>query len=224
MTERPPVFAVTGYKDSGKTTFTSRIIKELSEKDYTVASVKHTSGEYSIDDQGTDTWKHAESGSETVVFSTASETAFIFKEAMDIHEIVEMIKRHTDPDIVIVEGFKSEDLPGIEASEGMEIEPVIHDLIQKIEIYRIYKRLPGIDCGRCGHRDCYTMAEAKYSGEDVVCLVAKDGVSLQIDGKDIHLSNFPAQMLEGGIRGMISSLKGVKEGDKIVIKIFKEGR
>ncbi|MCB1474046.1 MAG: molybdopterin-guanine dinucleotide biosynthesis protein MobB, partial [Rhodobiaceae bacterium] len=54
MPAPPPVFGVTGWKNSGKTTLTERLIGELTARGYRVASLKHAHHTLDIDTPGTD--------------------------------------------------------------------------------------------------------------------------------------------------------------------------
>ncbi len=219
-----PVFAVTGKKDSGKTTMVTSIIEELTKNGYYTASVKHTRGEYGIDKEGTDTWKHGKAGAAIVVFSTPMETTISIKAKKSLNEILKILSQF-DLDVVIVEGMKEEDIPGIDPSKADEIDmnEVVQNLCRRIDIYRIERELPGLDCGRCGYTNCDAMAEARYRGEEVECSV-ESNVVLEIQGERIPLSSFPAKMLKGGIEGMLRSLKGVESLDDVIIKLNQEER
>jgi hypothetical protein len=46
-------------------------------------------------------------------------------------------------------------------------------------------------------------------------------VSLEVDGEEIPLGKFAKEFVAGTVWGMVSSLKGVEDGDKIVLKLEK---
>ncbi|MFX1576665.1 MAG: molybdopterin-guanine dinucleotide biosynthesis protein B, partial [Promethearchaeota archaeon] len=55
----PPTISVFGYKDSGKTTVTTKIISHLVEQKLHVLSAKHVGDpEFSLDSPGTDSYRH----------------------------------------------------------------------------------------------------------------------------------------------------------------------
>ncbi|MDO4556353.1 MAG: molybdopterin-guanine dinucleotide biosynthesis protein B, partial [Lachnospiraceae bacterium] len=54
----PFVFAVSGYKNSGKTTLLTHLIEELTERGYKVAVIKHDGHDFESDVPGTDSWRH----------------------------------------------------------------------------------------------------------------------------------------------------------------------
>ena len=57
------VIAVVGTKGSGKTTTIEYLISRLSDEGYKVGSIKHVHHpDFSIDTDGTDTWRHTRAG------------------------------------------------------------------------------------------------------------------------------------------------------------------
>lgn len=225
-----PVFAVSGEKKTGKTTLVTEVIERLDSADYKVASIKHTTGEYSIDKEDTDTWKHAQSGSEMVVFSTAVETSFIYTGEMGLEQIIEQISSFGYYDIVIIEGFKNEDVPNITLEKDIgeaggisddQIEDMIDSLEREVKIYKIYNKLPMLDCGDCGYEGCREFAEAVFEGDekldDCVVIGSKNKIRIEINGEDIPLGPFPSNIIKNGIEGMLSSLKGVDDIEEVDI-------
>jgi len=233
MRGKIPKFGVVGESESGKTDLICSLIKKLKERDYRVASVKHTRGDFRIDSKGKDTWRHSKAGSKLVVFSTPNETDFLLKKDLDLDDLVSQIGCFGDYDILLVEGMKEEKLPKIDVDgkdrEGtfIQYKDNLEDIVDSIEEWmHIYERLPGLDCGDCGFENCDDMTEAIYEGmkklED--CQVRKN-VKLNVDGEKVQLGNFPAEMLEKTIRGMLSSLKGIDGEEKdIEINISKGER
>ena len=61
------IISIVGLKNTGKTSLTSKIIKELTNRDFKVASIKHSHHQMEMDHEGTDTYKQMESGSDFVV-------------------------------------------------------------------------------------------------------------------------------------------------------------
>jgi molybdopterin-guanine dinucleotide biosynthesis protein B len=54
--EGPEVIAVTGFKDSGKTTAVEMLGRELVRRGYRVATVKHCHHGFDLDRPGKDSW------------------------------------------------------------------------------------------------------------------------------------------------------------------------
>lgn len=66
----PFVFAISGYKNSGKTTLITRLIPELTGRGYKVAVIKHDGHDFKSDVPGTDSYRHQKAGAYgTAVFS-----------------------------------------------------------------------------------------------------------------------------------------------------------
>lgn len=228
------ILGIYGRSNSGKTTLITKLIKELKEKGYRVGCVKniHTP-EFTIDTKEKDTWKHTQSGSEIVVAHSDDETAFLVNKNMDPKKTLGIIDSIIDLDIVIVEGYWEDDSPKIALGDiedkGNTVlwyknnyDEVLRYAVEGIEIEAVKKKLPNLDCGKCGLETCIELAESIYRGKNSLedCYYFSDmNVSLKIDGNDIPLGKFAKEFVAGTIWGMVSSLKGVEEGKNITINI-----
>ena len=65
------VFGVVGWKNSGKTTLTERLIKEFSMRGLKVSMVKHTHHNVDVDRSGTDSYRHRAAGAQEVMLAGA---------------------------------------------------------------------------------------------------------------------------------------------------------
>lgn len=117
MTQR--VFGVTGWKNSGKTTLLTRLVSEFTCRGFKVSTVKHAHHAFDIDTPGTDSFRHREAGAEEVVIVSANRWA-LMHELRDAAEptMEEAITRLSPCDLVLVEGYKREAHPKIEARRG----------------------------------------------------------------------------------------------------------
>ena len=109
------VFGITGWKNSGKTTLTTRLISELVGRGYRVHAIKHAHHAFDVDREGTDSFRHRSAGAtETAIVSGARWA--LMHELRDDEEptMREVIARLSPSDIVIVEGYKRENYPKIE--------------------------------------------------------------------------------------------------------------
>lgn len=57
VVKQPFVFAISGYKNSGKTTLICRLIPELKRRGYRVAVIKHDGHDFVGDVPGTDSFR-----------------------------------------------------------------------------------------------------------------------------------------------------------------------
>lgn len=231
---KPPVVAIYGASNSGKTELVANLVNDFVEEGLEICTVKHSPGEFSLDEEGKDTWRHRQAGSRLTVLSTDIETAFLVPEEMKLEEIGEIVDGFGDYDLVIAEGYKDVEVPKIAVGE---IDPrcctlrvydgnlaAVKDEIRKLlEIKEIEAELPGLDCGRCGYDSCNGLSRAIYEGEKELsdCEVRdQQTVNLEVNGEKVPLENFPASFVEGGLKGMLRALKGVdKEIDRISLEI-----
>jgi molybdopterin-guanine dinucleotide biosynthesis protein B len=119
----PPVFGITGWKNSGKTTLTARLIAEFTARGFKVAAVKHAHHGFDVDQPGRDSHKFREAGAREVAIGSAKRVA-IMRELReeDEPELDEIVARLDSPDLVLVEGYKKSGHPKIEARRRDSIQ------------------------------------------------------------------------------------------------------
>lgn len=105
-----PAIAFAAYSDTGKTTLIEKVVRCLKHRNVRLAVVKHDVHGFNIDHEGKDTWRFAQAGSDVTVIGSPAKTAFIEQRERSIHEIIERID---GVDLILVEGYKNEDLPMI---------------------------------------------------------------------------------------------------------------
>lgn len=110
--KKPKVFAVSGIKNSGKTTLVEKLVTRLTALNYKVGVIKHDGHEFVADHEGTDSYRHKAAGAKSVIVYSNSKMMLIkdHKEP----DILDMLQYQQDMDIVIVEGMKYSSLPKIE--------------------------------------------------------------------------------------------------------------
>ena len=114
MTQR--VFGVTGWKNSGKTTLTEKLVRVLVSRGWTVSTVKHAHHAFDIDKPGTDSFRHREAGAMEVAIVGGSRWA-VMHELRGAEEpaLDEVLARLAPCDLVLIEGYKREGHPKVEA-------------------------------------------------------------------------------------------------------------
>ena len=104
------IFAISGYKNSGKTTLIENLIPILTGYGYKVATIKHDAHDFEPDVPGTDTYRHRKAGAlGTAIFS--GHRWRIERDAKEKISVKELIKAFPDADIVLLEGFKNSEYP-----------------------------------------------------------------------------------------------------------------
>jgi hypothetical protein len=106
------------------------------------------------------------------------------------------------------------DLPVGENIDGVPIlsDDEIASRLGAMVVEDLVKRLPGIDCGRCGYPSCKAMVKAILDGKttlDSCKAMEEKDVSLIVDGIPIPLSGFPRELIRNVVVGMVRSLKGI---------------
>ncbi|HZG88223.1 molybdopterin-guanine dinucleotide biosynthesis protein B [Paenibacillus sp.] len=107
MTETcwPPVVQIVGFKKSGKTTLTCRLVERLASDGYRIGTVKHDGHDFEPDVPGTDSRRHREAGAIMSAVTSPERTAFFENRAASLDEL---IARMREADLVLVEGWKRE--------------------------------------------------------------------------------------------------------------------
>ncbi|WP_417408692.1 molybdopterin-guanine dinucleotide biosynthesis protein B [Hoeflea sp.] len=110
------VFGVTGWKNSGKTTLTCKLVEEFTRRGFRVATIKHAHHAFDIDHEGTDSYRHRQAGAAEVAIASGRRWA-IMHELGEAEEpsLDDMLARLSPCDLVLIEGYKRESHPKIEA-------------------------------------------------------------------------------------------------------------
>jgi molybdopterin-guanine dinucleotide biosynthesis adapter protein len=115
------IIAAVGTSKSGKTTTLEFLISHLSAEGYRIGTIKHIHREgFTIDREGTNTWRYAKAGSKVIVAISHNEIAVIKKTDAALNDLDQIIKslEREQLDIVFIEGFhtlisKRADIPKI---------------------------------------------------------------------------------------------------------------
>lgn len=109
------VFGITGWKNSGKTTLTERLVSEFVRRGRRVSTVKHAHHSFDIDTEGTDSFRHRAAGAGEVAIVSGNRWALMHELRDEAEPPLEAILVRLSPcDIVLVEGFKRDSHPKIE--------------------------------------------------------------------------------------------------------------
>lgn len=116
------VFGITGWKNSGKTTLVAKLVTEFTSRGFRVSTIKHASKHFEIDKPGTDSHAHRSAGAMEVAIISDTKWAIIHETPLPSQTISlnAMLAKLAPCDLVIVEGFKSSDVPKIECQRGKE--------------------------------------------------------------------------------------------------------
>ncbi len=109
-----PILCFVGRSNSGKTTLIERLIPELVQAGYRVATIKHAGHGFDLDTEGKDSWRHKRAGASAVMVLSKGSLA-LFSNVSDEIKVEELRDRFLDRsiDLIIAEGWKSEGSPKI---------------------------------------------------------------------------------------------------------------
>ncbi|WP_282169830.1 molybdopterin-guanine dinucleotide biosynthesis protein B [Ruegeria atlantica] len=110
------VFGVTGWKNAGKTGLVERLVTEITGRGFSVSTVKHAHHAVDVDQTGTDSFRHREAGASEVLLASGKRIA-VMQELRGAPEppLADLLARLLPVDLVLIEGFKRESHPKVEA-------------------------------------------------------------------------------------------------------------
>jgi molybdopterin-guanine dinucleotide biosynthesis protein B len=115
MNKNPPVFGITGWKDSGKTTLMERLIEEFTIRGIVVSAVKHAHHSFDIDHVNRDSYKFRSAGARRTAIVSRNRWAMIHELREEDEPPLEEILQHVGAcDLVLVEGYKRQSTMKIE--------------------------------------------------------------------------------------------------------------
>ena len=121
--KRKRIVAISGIKNSGKTTLICRLLEIFKEKGLRVVVLKHDGHDFEPDVPGTDTYRQLQAGAYgTAVFSKGK--YMLVKQQPQISE-KELMEFFPEADLILLEGFKYSTYPKIEiVRKGTSTESV----------------------------------------------------------------------------------------------------
>jgi len=124
------VFGIVGWKNSGKTTLTERLVSELTARGWRVSTVKHAHHGFDVDREGADSFRHRQAGATEVAIVSGRRWALMHELRDEAEPPLESIlARLADADIVLIEGYKRETHQKIETRRlgAKETAPLSED-------------------------------------------------------------------------------------------------
>ena len=109
--KRPAVVAVSGVKNSGKTTFLTHILALLKEKGISCAVIKHDGHCFEPDVPGTDSWRLRQAGADAAAVFCDSHFMICRNRPVTAEWL---IGQFSDMDLILLEGMKNSPYQKIE--------------------------------------------------------------------------------------------------------------
>lgn len=212
----PPIVSIVGKSKSGKTTLIEKLVRELKSRGYRVATVKHAPEGMSFDEQGKDSWRHIDAGSEATAVSSPDKIVLIKPVAHDItlDEIAHFFGE--DYDIILTEGFKQGSAPKIEVHRK-EVGSPLSDIKKVIAI---------------ATDETLETKKRQFSLEDISGLAdflekgfikpQRERLALYVNNVPISLSVFPREIITNIVLALAAPLKGVGKVRSLEIFLRRE--
>jgi molybdopterin-guanine dinucleotide biosynthesis protein MobB len=110
------LYGVTGWKNSGKTTLVERLVAEIAGRGFSVSTLKHAHHSFDVDHPGKDSFRHRAAGARQVLVSSRERWALMTENRAAPEPPLDALLARLDPvDLVLVEGYKRDRHPKIEA-------------------------------------------------------------------------------------------------------------
>ena len=212
----PPVIALVGRPDCGKTTLLEKLIPELVRRGLKVGTIKHHVHAFEMDREGKDTWRHKRAGAHVVALSSPTGLGVIRDNDHD-PLVAELIDRYFyDVDLVLAEGYKHSDLPKIEVfRRSVHAAPLPDRDASWLAIVSDLR--PEGDLPWFGLDETVTLADFLVARLPQPSTPPR--AILLVDGQPVALNNFVEHFLARTVAGMTSSLKGCEGAREITITI-----
>lgn len=220
-------FSVIGYHNSGKTTLISRMIPLIKERGLSVSTVKHAKH---LDLKDSDLL-FGSGSDETIALS--DDLCIRYSRGGELRRVLNAITS----DVLIIEGFKGKPFPNIVRARSLnEAKDLINGLtiacvlderdsedvggvpiyspedvrpIVDLALINSFPPLPLLDCGRCGERDCFSMACAILKGKRSYseCVFAPIRVLLRVNDLNVPLKPFVEDIFIAVNSALVGTLK-----------------
>jgi molybdopterin-guanine dinucleotide biosynthesis protein MobB len=120
------LYGVVGWKNAGKTGLMERLVTEITGRGITVSTVKHAHHTFDVDHVGKDSYRHRVAGACEVLLASRNRVA-LMQELRDQPEptLEALLTRLSPVDLVLVEGYKRDAHPKVEAHRAATGNPLI---------------------------------------------------------------------------------------------------
>lgn len=120
------IFGVVGWKNSGKTGLMERLVSEFVSRGLSVSTLKHAHHSFEVDRPGKDSDRHRVAGAQEVLLSSSNRWA-LMSELRGAPEppLAELLAKLSPVDLVLIEGYKRDTHPKIEAHRSETGQPLI---------------------------------------------------------------------------------------------------
>ena len=145
------LLGIVGWSGAGKTTLIEKLLPALAARGLTVSTLKHTHHSVDLDQPGKDSHRHRQAGAVEVMLVSTARFALL-RETPQPLDLDALVARMAPVDLILVEGFKLEEMPKIEVYRAALGKPRLWPDMAGI----VAMATDGIFDGRavCGYQRC----------------------------------------------------------------------
>ena len=120
------VFGIVGWKNSGKTGLLERLVDDITNRGFSVSTMKHAHHNFDVDQKGKDSFRHRKAGAHQVFLSSDARWVLMTELRESLKLTMEEQLGKMDPvDLVLIEGFKTNDHLKIETYRSVTGQKLI---------------------------------------------------------------------------------------------------
>jgi len=120
------LYGVVGWKNAGKTGLMERLVTEITGRGISVSTVKHAHHSFDVDHPGKDSHRHRVAGATEVLLASRNRFALMHElRDKDEPSLSELLQKLAPVDLVLVEGYKRDTHPKVEAHRRVTGNPLI---------------------------------------------------------------------------------------------------
>lgn len=120
------LYGVVGWKNAGKTGLMERLVTEITGRGFSVSTVKHAHHVFDVDQKGKDSYRHRTAGATEVLLASRKRFALMHELREEAEPTLEALLAKLSPvDLVLVEGYKRDTHPKVEAFRAETGNPLI---------------------------------------------------------------------------------------------------
>ncbi len=120
------LYGVVGWKNAGKTGLMERLVAEIAGRGFTVSTVKHAHHTFDVDHPGKDSHRHRVAGATEVLLASRARFALMHElREEDEQSLEDLLGKLAPVDLVLIEGYKRDAHPKVEAYRAETGNPLI---------------------------------------------------------------------------------------------------
>lgn len=120
------IYGIVGWKNAGKTGLMERLVSEITSRGFRVSTIKHAHHSFDIDHPGKDSHRHRAAGATEVLLASRQRFALMHELRSDAEPaLADLLPKLAPVDLILVEGYKRDNHPKIEAHRAETGNPLI---------------------------------------------------------------------------------------------------